>query len=296
MRTLLLTAVLLWSSLALGQTARVQVQFPNQTGDTLSVGSGDCGLTRSVSWSVATGACDVLTVWATRDTDCRDRPSDQQANSYRTLGTISTSTLATQTTGTLTFNVSELPFPAGDGGETCGGTNFELSFQVCASTKFNDNLAQCSTTFQKAAGLELIYDALAPSKPTIGSVAGLDNGLAITVNAPTDASRLLVEVLREGEVVASEEQASDNGTFRVRQLQNGVAHEVRAYALDDVGNRSESSDPSEGTPVNTRGFYEEYLASGGKETGGCGAAGGGLVGSAVLAVMGLWLFSRRGRS
>ncbi len=293
MRTLLLTAVLLGSFAALGQD-RVDLQFSNQGGDSISVGAGDCALTRTVSWTANGAICNSLTIWATSGSSCGNEPAGTDVE----LADISASTVASQRTGTVSFDVGELPFPTSDAGGGCGGTGFEQTFRICGAIVAPDNYGTCpsSTSYTKLGALTLTYDALAPGKPKVESVDGLDNALLITVSAPSGATEVLVEAWLEGSVAASLTQSVDNGTFRLRPLQNGVLYEVHAYALDAVGNRSEVSDFQSGTPVNTRGFYEEYLASKGQDMGGCGAAGGGLVGSAMLAVMGLWLFSRRGRS
>jgi uncharacterized protein (TIGR03382 family) len=79
-------------------------------------------------------------------------------------------------------------------------------------------------------------------------------------------------------------------------LENGVEYKLTATALDAVNNESAPSSEQTGTPIFTRGFFDRYVEAGGQETGGCGAAAGGLVGGWGLAVLGFWLSSRRNRS
>jgi hypothetical protein len=258
------------------------------------VGSGDCDLTRSVSWTATAQICDSLVIWATSSTSCGEEPDGSDDVE---LGDISASTVNSQGTGTVSFDVNELPFPVTDSGGGCGTLGVEQTFRICGTIKTPDTYGICNTTsVTKLTAITLVYDALPPGKPTIDSVDGLDNALSVKVSAPSGATQVQVEAWRDGAVAASLTQSVDNETFRLRPLANAVTYEVRAFALDAVDNRSESSEPLNGTPVNTRGFYEEYLEAGGQDAGGCGAAGGGLAGGAVLAVMGLWLFSRRGRS
>ena len=89
------------------------------------------------------------------------------------------------------------------------------------------------------------------------------------------------------------DSATDNLTFRMDGLENGVEYAVRAYAIDAAENQSDPSEPTNGRPVASRGFFEAYKDALGAETGGCGAAGGGIAGSAVLAVLGFWLSRRK---
>jgi uncharacterized protein (TIGR03382 family) len=122
----------------------------------------------------------------------------------------------------------------------------------------------------------------------------LDRALRVQVSGTSDVNEVRLEVWRDGLNVTSKEQGL--GSIQVEDLENDVVYELRAFSIDVVGNVSETATTAEGTPTKTFGFYEKYRLSGGQETGGCGATGGGLAGSAMLAVLGFWLSSRRNRS
>jgi uncharacterized protein (TIGR03382 family) len=297
MRTLLTTVAMLASTTALGQQTQPQIRIrtPNGT-ETLRVQPTDCGRDVAFSWVAGGFVCDGLSLWLTRDSDCKDSPTAQTTQA--TLTTIPQETIrASGGQGTSTFQASQLPFEAGDGGVACGVQGVEETFRLCGATKGADAFGTClSPTTLKASPLKVLYDTLPPPAPSIGEVLSLDEALRVTVDVPTGAVRVRLVVLRDGTQVASLEQTKEQGDFRVEDLQNNVEYALQAYAIDEAGNVSEEFDEAVGTPIKTLGFYEKYLEAGGKETGGCGATGGGVAGGAMLAVLGFWLSSRRKRS
>ncbi|HSP80540.1 MAG TPA: MXAN_2561 family MXYO-CTERM-anchored protein [Myxococcaceae bacterium] len=295
MRTFLTTVAVLASTAALGQTQQIQIRAPDGR-ETLRVQPTDCGRDIAFSWTVGGTLCDGLSLWLTRDSDCQDSASAQTTRTA--LTTIPVETIRNQGgQGTSSFQGSELPFPETDGGAACGALGQEVTFRLCGATKGADAFGTClSTTTLKASPLRVLYDTLPPGPPSIGEVVALDESLRVTVDAPEDATQVRLAVLQGDTEVTSVLQTVEQGAFRVEDLQNNVAYTLRAYSIDEAGNVSEAFDEAEGTPIKTLGFYEEYLRAQGKETGGCGAAGGGVAGGAVLAVLGFWLSSRRKRS
>ncbi|QRK04724.1 hypothetical protein JQX13_31390 [Archangium violaceum] len=295
MRTLLLTAALLVSSAAFGQ---IQIQSLNGA-DTLSVGPKQCGSTVPFNWTINFYPCarGSLALWITVDPSCKDEAGDQ-TGATSPLPSIPYDTIINQGgQGQSTFPVSDLPiFSTGEGGVTCGAQGVSKTVQLCASAR-PDSYGSCSSTLTRVqAPLKITYDTQGPEAPTITQVAGLDRALRINVRAPADANRVRVVVLRDDVEVTSRTQGVDAGSIRVENLENEVTYQVRAYAIDEADNESEQFATGEGTPTRSLGFYEYYREMGGTETGGCSATGGGLAGGAVLAVLGIWLSSRRNRS
>ncbi len=295
MRTLLITAAVLVSTAASGQS-QLTLRFANGA-ETVSVSPGDCGSRRLVvTWtSTLTNACEDLSLWLAPGTDCKESASAQGTS--QSLDSVSRTTL-TSRTGTIEFNVSQLPFSTGGDGGTgsCGVTGVEQEFRICGATRFSDGFTQCSTTspVTKASPGKITYDAKPPSAPTIESVSQLDQALRVQVTGTSDVNQVRLVVLRDGAEVTRRTQGP--GSIQVEDLENEVTYQLEAYAIDAAGNVSETAATAEGTPIKTLGFYEKYRQSGGTETGGCGATGGGLAGSAMLAVLGFWLSSRRNRS
>jgi hypothetical protein len=290
MRTLLLTAVLLGSFAALGQ-GRVDLQFSNQGGDSISVGAGDCGLTRTVSWTASANICNSLRIWAT------SAPAVARAGrrGRLDLDEIPASTATASARDSVSFDVGELPFPSSDAGGGCGARASSRRSQLRAIVAPETHGFCPSSTYTKLGPSTLIYDALAPGKPTVAVRGGLDNGPAgqgVGALGRHPAAGGGLAGGHRGRVGVT--QSVDNTSFRLSPCEWGGVRGACVRA-GRGGNRSEASDFQSGTPVNTRGFYEEYLESTARSQE-LWRRGGGLVGSAVLAVMGLWLFSRRGRS
>lgn len=294
MRNLLILSALLLSSAA---SAQVSVTIKLSTGlSKLSFGPTDCAdRPVTAAWTRSGNACDALSLWLTApNKECGDAAGVGDVG----LTSIPRETLATQTQGTFQFNLNRLLYPTTDGGGGCESLQEEVTFRLCGATKgvTADYLGTCSTTVTKATGLELLFDGKPPDAPAIESVSGLDQAVTAHVSEPTGASKIQLVVSRDGEVVKTGEKAVGQGDIKVEGLVNEVTYQLVAYAFDEAGNQSGASAQAEATPIKTNGFLEEYVNAGGKETGGCGAAGGGVVGGAVLAVLGFWLSSRRNRS
>ncbi|WP_373371833.1 MXAN_2561 family MXYO-CTERM-anchored protein [Archangium lansingense] len=304
MRNLLLTATVLLSSAAFGQTGSLQITVQSVANtDAMSVGPNSCGQTSAFNWQVVGSPCAEIAMWITTDSDCRDSASAQTAGSFYSLPSISLNDIRTSgSSGTKTFEVSRLPIftsSGSDGGTavTCSAdVEIESTMRLCASTKSYDFYGQCSSTVVKAtAPLEISYDTKRPGAPTIESVAALDKALKVTVDAPDDAVQVKVVAMLEGAQVTSKTEGVDRDAVTVENLVNDKTYQLEAYSIDGAGNVSLAFATAEGTPNRTLGFYEKYREAGGEEMG-CGATGGGFAGGAILAALGFWLFSRRNRS
>ncbi|MDY7225357.1 MXAN_2561 family MXYO-CTERM-anchored protein [Hyalangium rubrum] len=284
----LLIALTLAASSAFGQT--VVLTTSNNT-DSLRVPKEPCNLTRTVNWAFngdASAVCEPLRFWLVAGTSCSDEPSGTfyELTNYR----VPANELLTRRTGSVTFEVSNLP------DLSCPAADTEKEYRLCASVEISSGLSGCNNSFQKD-DLSLVYDAKPPSAPSIGTVASLDQALSVRVNAPSDANRLKLTISRQdGSGSRSVTQSVDQSLFRMENLENGVTYRLTARALDEADNESVDSESKEGTPILTRGFMDRYVEANGQEMGGCGAAGAGVAGGWVLAALGFWLSSRRNRS
>jgi uncharacterized protein (TIGR03382 family) len=287
----LLIALTLTSSAALAQSTLVLTTPNNET--SYRVPRDSCGVSRSVNWTFNGDpllACGDLRFWLVSGTSCGNEPTSGTTVYELSDEKVSPSMLTTMRTGQVDFEVSNLPEL------TCPSDDTEKEFRLCASIEISTGFGQCNDSFQKD-DIQVIYDAKPPSAPTLESVLPLDKALSIRVNAPDDASSLKVTVERtDGSGSRTVEQSVDQTLFRVSGLENNVTYRVTARAVDAAENESEASEALEGTPILTRGFFDRYVEANGQEAGGCGAAGAGLAGGWVLAVLGFWLSSRRNRS
>lgn len=287
----LLIAFTLTASAAWGQTA-IDLTLPNTSETELRV-STDCDLVRTVNWTsnLAVTPCDDLKFWFVEGS-CGDEPP----TGTPLVDSVAKANVLTTRSGTITFNVSDLPLFKDT---ACPVDGKEVEYKLCASVPIPGGLGECSTnskSFQKD-DVDVIYDALPPDVPTIDNVAPLDEALSVRVGVGSDANRVKLHVERtDGTGGRDVTQPSGQTLFRVSSLENGVTYRITARALDAADNESADSAAEEGTPIHTQGFFDKYVGAGGQEMGGCGVAEGGLAGGWVLAVLGFWLSSRRNRS
>jgi uncharacterized protein (TIGR03382 family) len=291
MRNLLLLTAVFLSSAAFAQP--VQLRLSNGQ-ETLSFGPKTCSGRVSVTWTrTSTIICEQVSLWLTQPgKDCGDSPATGDVS----LDAITTTVLQQSSTGTFLVDVSLLPFPITDGGGGCGSLTQDATFRLCGATKLLGGLANECTTVSRASGMKFVYDGTPPAAPVIEDAQGLDEAVLADVSEPTGATVIELHVSRDGAEVTTVRQDVGKGAIRVEGLENEATYQLVAYAFDQAENQSAASEAKEATPTKTNGFMEEYVNAGGKETGGCGAAGGGVVGSAVLAALGFWLSSRRNRS
>jgi len=297
---LTLAVSLLFASTALGQS----VTFSGTAiqSNEIVVSKDDCTNTRQVTWTrTGTLSCDTLYLWLSNDT-CTGTPGADDVSLKDIAQSDATST------GTLSLKMSDALTKVG---RTCADVDKEVSFKLCATTKKLEGeiTTTCADT-ESSVGTPSVtfrYDPLPPGAPDAPAVTGLDSALSVAVTAPSDATQLRVQIVTltagedggtptAGEVLSTKDQTTDNTTFRMDNLENGVEYGVLAYALDRAGNVSKASALATGTPIPSNGFWDAYIGAGGKETGGCGAGGGGIALGSVLAALGFWVTSRRKQS
>jgi len=292
---LLLIALSLTSLAAFGQTSGTVVLTTPTNETSLRVPRAPCNLLRTVNWAYSGVApCSDLEFWIQKGGSC----DDKAPSGAKTLPKVAQSSLTSTRSGSVSFEVDDLPGFFGTDAVACPADDREDEYRLCAAVKQFGGFAgtECSTTPQKD-DLQIIYDAKPPVAPRLESVQGLDKALSIRVDAPDDASEVKVTVARvEGEGSRTVTQSADQTLFRVEGLENNVTYRVTAVAVDEADNESASSEALEGMPIPTKGFFDRYVEANGQEMGGCGAAGMGLAGGWVLAVLGFWLSSRRNRS
>lgn len=291
MRSLLIALTLCTASAALAQP--IVLSVPNKT--SIRVGMNSCGDSQVVTWTYngTTVACTDLRLWLVSGTSCGDEPT----GTYKDLGTINKNDLPTQRTSTVTFQVNQLPGWTAE--LACGAAGREDAYRVCAAYKSGTGaISACDSSTVQKDDFELVYDSKPPDAPTIDNVAALDEALSVRVSTPTDANELKLTIVRADGTGSSRSlrQSVDQPLFRVENLENNVPYTLTATAIDAASNESAASASATGTPIFTKGFFDQYVTAGGQEMGGCGAAAGGLTGGWVLAVLGFWLSSRRNRS
>lgn len=287
MRYLLIALTLLTATAAWSQA--LTISLPNSQTE-LRV-SRDCGQNYTVPWThtITIQPCDALRFWFVEGS-CSDEPP----SGTTVVETVSAANVVTTPQGTVTFKAGDLPGLK----DTCPVEDKETTYKLCGSVPLRGGTAvDCSSKNWVKDDATVVYDTRPPSAPTIENVAALDKALSVRVIASGDANRARLTIQRaDGTGTRTMLQGVEQPLFRVDNLENDVEYTLTATALDAADNESPASDAKTGKPVFTRGFFDRYVEAGGQETGGCGAALGGLSGGWVLAVLGFWLSSRRNRS
>ncbi len=286
--------LLLVSSAALGQTLTLTVNNVTDVNQTIGLNRDDCGTELPVIWTFSGATpCEPMSLWVTTATSCPKAP----ATGDLVLDSVSTDLIINRGSTDRDIAVSSLPVFTGDAG-TCGSASVEQELRVCAFFKVRDFSNACNTEVTASSAPKLRFDTKPPSPPNIVEVTERDSALGVTVEGEEDSTiRVAARVVNAdgtiGNEVASDETTSADGTATLEGLVNGTKYSVVATATDESDNTSVDSEAVEGTPVKSSGFFEEYVGAEGKETGGCGAAGGGIAGGAVLAALGFWLSRRK---
>ncbi len=290
----LLIALTLTATAAWSQTAVFQISLPNNEID-VRLKRTPCDDTHTVSWTYNSTAavCDDLHFWIA------DSCADTVPTDVTIIKTVSKAEVTSSRGGTVSFSVSDLPIFQ-KGTATCPADGTEVTYKLCGLVPTPGGVVgDCSTNSRvpQKSSISVTYDAKPPDAPSIDSVSPLDQALSVRLSVPSDASRARVHVEKaDGTGARTVEQASGLTLFKVDGLENNVTYQVTATAVDAADNESAVSEMLEGTPIHTLGFFDKYVGEGGQETGGCGAAAGGLTGGGVMAVLAFWLSSRRKRS
>ncbi|MBF5044962.1 hypothetical protein FGE12_21350 [Aggregicoccus sp. 17bor-14] len=317
MRSSLLLLSLLLPAVASAQTLTlgfVTTSTNTAASTTRTVGPADCGTNVSITWSVDTAqVCDNLVVWVQPFAD--NCPSDGTLPANRlTVFTRTPSQVASasplsnvngsQHGGTeniaLDTLLTTVGTPTAVGSKNACGADVQETrlFRVCGFTKASSDLVgSCSSTkniTSTPSDLQIAYDHEKPAPPAL-TVKGQDGKLVVTIPDADDIATAQVEYRKETDTGFTPAGShSPTKSFEISNLDNGVTYFVRATQTDLAGNVSDLSAEVAGTPVAVTDFYEAYQAAGGTETGGCGVAGGASLSTgAALAVLGLWVASRR---
>ena len=284
--------VALLAGLLLGAAASAQTINLNFIGSpaltTLAKGPAGCNDQVQVSWNTSGlssgNACTSLEIWITNSQTCGDHPStagsDAGPGTDLSIGTFS---LATQTTGTANnFKVSDIPGVAGN----CA-IIADIKNAICSSVDFRNTIGgTCSTI--SASSLIIRYDTQPPDPPTL-ELLPQDSKIVVRLgnNGDSDVLNYLVQYALQptsggspGWVTLPEVPATVTSKA-IDGLINGTTYVVQAFALDEVDNVSQASDQQSATPQASNGFWGEYKAAGGADTGGCSATG-----AAVPSVLG----------
>jgi hypothetical protein len=281
------TYILALSSPALAQLT-VQVDGFNR----ITVSSRDCGTTHAITWTstLATTAviCSGPTFWITQ-TICGDAPAGNDL-----LLTPQPSTTDRQ--GRFTVRISQLPvFNQTDGGFACGAAMNQLHY-VCGFIRYTS--FTCGTSDVRLPATAIIdYRGKPPDPPAITDLIPQDSALTVRwdPNSLTDVAFIHVWLRQAGsgaDFFDVAQPAATDGSAKIGNLQNGTTYEVKLQAEDIAGNLSDFSDPVQGTPVATVGFFGIYRQEGGQEKGGCGGVIPGAL-SVPLAFGGYRLLRRK---
>lgn len=281
----LIPILLLLPALAQAQTQSLTLSFANNT-TTRVVGPGQCDTSITFSFSASATACEDLQVWLTTGS-CGNDPV--KADGDVVVHTVSVADFNATRTGTGEFAVTRLPIFSE---EACGVLQDEVDVGLCGRVKTPNGFSGACDANVKSTGLTVTYDALPPSRPVISDIAELDEGLRVTVASLEAGARLRAEVAPAGstDFVSGATTITNTRSVVVNGLENGTTYSVRVVALDAAGNESEASEPVDGTPVPSQGFWGNYKDAGGQDTGGCSAVGGL---SASWALLALGLLRRR---
>jgi hypothetical protein len=283
----LLAGVLL-ATAASAQTINLNFAGSGSQITTLNRGQAGCNDQVQVVWTTtglsSANACGSLQIWVTNSQTCADAPSsgtsaDGGVGTDLSIGTFS---LASQTQGTATtFRVSDIPGVAGGGG--CSAA-IDVRNAICASVAFRNTIGGTCGTLQ-AGNLIVRYDNVAPAPPSVGPLLAQDSRIIVPLGSGGDPD--VVFYLVQYAINPTNPGDTPNWTttpqipatvtsYAINGLVNGTTYVVQAFSLDQVNNQSLASAQQTATPQATDGFWAQYKAAGGTETGGCSSTGSAL--------------------
>jgi MYXO-CTERM domain-containing protein len=152
--------------------------------------------------------------------------------------------------------------------------------------------ARRGTTKLGIAKAKVFLNVSKPSTPTLTSVSPGERALNVDWDPPstgfhdsyavvTRTSSPLDPEWAGTDVVRTSPRATATD-LRVEGLTNGAVYTVHVLAFNDADNPSDPSNSTTSSPMSVTDFWEGYEAAGGREQGGCGTGGAG-----VLALLGL---------
>jgi uncharacterized protein (TIGR03382 family) len=288
-----LLAGLLLGAAASAQSITLNFVGSSQQVTTLAKGPAGCNDQVGVAWSTtglnSGNACTSLQIWVTNSQSCGTGPGTASSDGGTDL-IIGTFSLATQAQGLAnTFRVADMPGVIAAGG--CSAT-VDISNAVCSSVDFRAAGIGSTCGTLSAANLIVRYDTAPPASPTM-SLLPQDGKIVVRLgnNNDNDVLNYLVQYAVEPpgggspswttlpEIPATVSSKSIDG------LINGTTYVVRAYSLDEVDNQSAPSPEQTAIPQASNGFWAEYKAAGGHDTGGCSSTGAAV--PSVLSALGV---------
>ena len=279
----LLPPLLLLPGLAFAQLSAIALDLNGE--DSVTVGSASCEEVLTVRWTINPfGACSDLNIWLA-ESNCGNEP----AAGEHVVRSLSTSQLATNTEGSATFTVSNLPaFKT----TACPRPDLQVTNKVCGAFKVTNTLGQCDTV-HKDSTVSVVYDSKPPPTPVLTSVDPLDGALNANFEVPEDAFAFRVEVTETGtDAWRSTGLLTAGAAARFEGLVNGTVYDVRVIVEDEATNASPPSNVLQGTPLDSVGFWEKYKGGGGAGNGDCSSAGGFALWPALIS---MWAMGRRRR-
>ena len=288
-----LLAGLLLGAAASAQTISLNFVGASQQVTTLAKGPSGCNDQVRVAWTTSgldsSNACTSLQIWVTNSQSCGTGPGTASSDGGTDL-IIGTFSLATQAQGLANnFRVADMPGVVGAGG--CNAI-VDIRNAVCSSVDFRTAGIGGTCGTLSAANLIVRYDTAPPASPTM-SLLPQDGKITVRLgnNNDNDVLNYLVEYAVEPpgggtpswttlpEIPATMSSKSIDG------LINGTTYVVRSYSLDEVDNQSAPSDEQTAIPQASNGFWAEYKAAGGHDTGGCSSTGAAV--PSVLSALGV---------
>jgi hypothetical protein len=296
----LLAALFLVPASGFAQTLTLTV-----SGAPIAKNASGCADNVAGNWlgSGLTAACTSLQIWVTASTTCADAPSPTASPPDVVVQTVQSGDLANgTTTGTFSFAFNTMP---GFVSSACG-TDVDFTNYLCASVTSRGGTGSCDGTLTKASAVALRYDNLPPPPPAV-SVTPLDSKLSVGLAATgtgtdvTDVQFFNVQFAvapttggTPNWLNAGGDISASNPSVTINNLVNGTTYLVRGFSKDEAGNISDPSDPVSAEPVQTFGFWSNYIDDGGQDAGGCTAAGGASSAAALAALAALAFLRRRG--
>jgi hypothetical protein len=253
--------------------------------------SNNCDEAFTVNWAATfTGIpCQAPTLWITSSASCADTPTGSDVP-------LTPAPASSDRSGALTTKkIRELLANNADGGVTCPAT-VKVDFLVCGTFKYNSFSCGSGDILVKASPPTIEYKGTPPAIPTLSEPVAQDGALTVSVSFDSDTIFVHFYVRQVGTSDFTERaKISSNVTSaRIEGLENGTTYEIVARAEDQAGNFSDYSQPVQGTPVRTNGFFRAYRADGGADTGGCGPGAPGAIFFPLLVSVLILLKRKRG--
>jgi hypothetical protein len=270
-------------ALALGQTTTITVA---ETSDTNNGGRNDgiinkaecLGLSDTFifTWPAltSTGTSPSLTLWAQTSSDCT-------ATSGTRFAILSAAAVSTTTSASNPVSANLLATKL-----SFSGCNTREVVTICA------NLYEGGTTTAAplaTIGGSIVLDGQVPAKPVITGITPGDGALNVSWSAGSNDGgvsktyQATATPVTTGSPVRSSENSSLSA--RVDGLQAEADYNVTVVAFSEGGNPSLPSASVVGTPVRVDDFWRHYLGDGGREQGGCGHDGAGLLALLPMAAL-----------